>query len=220
MASPADTLPRAAAIEPSATGSIDLGVNTGTHLVIEITAYYTSNVATGTHGTPLVRWGNATAPAGTTLLYAGLAFGSHYAHSGGRETFCLAAGDAGPASMAPSDLFYPSTTANGSTPPGITGQRLIRCAVFLPSRPAFVMWGSWIGPSGWTELYRGYMMSAHYTHSGGSGRRCVDSVNFDASLTDTATNDLWYGNAIPVAPAGQPYTLNTFVKCSVWMMPP
>jgi len=213
-ANPADTTPRAAAAEASSTGSVDVSVDTGTHLLIDLTAYYNGGPSSGT---VMTRWGNATAPTSTTLLYSGIAFGNHYTHNS-RESLCMQGGDPGPSTGNTSDPLYPSTTAG--SPPGIVDQRLIRCAVFLTPRPAVVIWGSWVGPAGWTELYRGFVMSGHYTHTGATSlRHCVDSVNFDSSITDTSTADLWYGTIFQQVPAGQPYTASTYAKCSVWMAP-
>jgi hypothetical protein len=223
MASPADTLPRAAAIEPSPAGSIDVGVSTATHLMIEIGAYYVARIATSTPAAPMVRWGNATAPAGTTLLYSGMAFGNVTSNYG-RENICLAGGDPGPATNTDlGDRLVAASTYQTQQfmPPGITAQRLIRCAAFLAPRPAFVLWGSWSGPDGWIELYRGYVMSPHYSHNG-SSRHCVDNTNFDATIgIDLAQQyNIWMGNYVALAPPAQPYTVNTWLRCSVWMMPP
>ena len=209
--------PQSAAVQPSADGAIDVVASAGTHLIIEITAYYTARPATPT-GTPMTRWGNATAPAGTTLLYSGLTFGSYVGH-GGRESICVKNGDPGPA--APQyELLYQSGT-QGGLPPGIVTQKVIKCAVFLPSAAAVVVWGSWNGPTNWTELYRGYVMGPHYQHQGGSSRRhCVDSVNFDDSIADTFGGDMWFSTSILVAPPNSGYALNSAVKCSVWMKSP
>jgi hypothetical protein len=173
-------------------------------------------------GQVMVRWGNATQPAGTTLLYSGLAFGSHNTHTES-GSLCVRSNDAGAATGGNTgDLLYPSGTgAAGFLPPGITAARHIRCAVFLPSGPTLELWGSWTGPAGWTELYRGYALGSHYTQSGGtSTRHCVDNVSFDATLADSTGGDLWYGTSIFSAPTGEAYTSATYVKCSVWMLAP
>jgi hypothetical protein len=165
-------------------------------------------------GSPMTRWGTQAAPAGTTLLYSGVAFESHHTHAGS-ETACLKSGDPGATATYQGDILYPVATS-GTTPPGITTGRLMHCAVFLPSGPAVVVWGAWTGPEGWTQAYKGYGMGGHYIHAGTSSRGCVDTDAFDASVTYDTSGGIWYQTAIQLAPNGS-YTANSMLKCSVWM---
>jgi hypothetical protein len=165
-------------------------------------------------GTPLTRWGTQSAPAGTTLLYSGVAFESHHTHPGS-ETACLKSGDPGATATYQGDILYPVETG-GTTPPGITAGRLMHCAVFLPPGPAVVVWGAWTGPVGWTQAYKGFGMGGHYTHAGTNSRGCVDTDAFDASVSYSTTAAIWYQSSIQVAPTAN-YTATSMLKCSVWM---
>lgn len=167
-------------------------------------------------GMPIVRWGNDTAPPGTSLLYGGIAFGSHHTHPGGDEV-CMAGGDPGAStSGATGDLLYPVNTATPS-PPGVTADKLVRCAVLLPDGPSFLLWGSWTAPGGWTLVYKGYSMAGHYTHAGTAERHCVDGDSFDAGTAGTGVAMLWHGSSVHISPSVD-YTAGTWVKCSVWVM--
>ena len=166
-------------------------------------------------GMPVVRWGNDTAAPGTTLLYPGIAFGSHYTHPGADE-LCVAGGDPGASTGAAlGDPMYPVNTA--TSPPGITADKLVRCAVLLPNGPSFLLWGSWTAPAGWTLAYKGYSMAGHYTHAGTAERHCVDGDDFDAGTAAAVTSMLWYGSHVQFSPSID-YTAETWLKCSLWVM--
>lgn len=162
----------------------------------------------GTAQSVFVRWGNGTAPAGTTLVQTGLAFSGHYSHSGSGTPVCLNNG--GPTSSVGSDdILYAAGTAGSSMPPGIQGARQLKCAVALAEGPTTVVWGSSAAPVGWSVVYSGYGFGAHYTLPNPLGRICVDSVNFDASLSSPPYGALYYPTSVLLAaPQGA-------LKCAV-----
>ena len=70
-------------------------------------------------GSVFIRWGNANAPEGTTLLYSGFGFNEHYTQGGGSaEPICVKSGDPGaPSSGSLGDLLYPLGTGDASRMP-------------------------------------------------------------------------------------------------------
>jgi hypothetical protein len=121
----------------------------------------------GSNGSVFIRWGNDTAPAGTTLLYSGYAFNGHYSHGGGgAEPTCMNKvtdiGAPGPGGNY-GDLLYPANTGNAARmPPGISAHTQIKCAVVYAEGPSFEMWGRQDCPPGWQVAYKGYGMGAYY----------------------------------------------------------
>ena len=82
---PNDTPPRAAAIEASPTGSVDVLVDVGTHLVIELNAYYTPGLLLNlTAGTGLIGGGTGNVTLGINT--AGATNGQVLTYNGGGTT--------------------------------------------------------------------------------------------------------------------------------------
>lgn len=144
-----------------------------------------SNINTGSVFT---RWGNSTAPQGTTLLYSGVAFGAYYNHSGSGGPIVLAAGDPGPAFGGVGAIAYPIVTAQvqaGGMPPGLAANKVLKAAVCYSPGPTTVIWGTWDPPAGWSVVYKGYAMASHYNHASASDMICVDADAFDDSQPST-----------------------------------
>ena len=170
------------------------------------------------NGSVFIRWGNGTAPAGTTLLYSGYAFNSHYTHGGGgTEPICMKAGDVG----APGpggyygDLIYPVGTGDAARmPPGISAATKIKCAVVSAVGPSFEMWGSQSCPDGWQAAYKGYGMGAYYWNHGKSNRQCVDNFEYDYSVSNNNYGDLWYGTVLYTSADFNLYENDRYIKCA------
>jgi hypothetical protein len=175
--------------------------------------------SSGSNGSIFTRWGNGTAPNGTTLLYTGFAFNEHYTQSGGSaEPICVKAGDVGapgPGSRY-GDLLYPLGTGDSSRmPPGISPQTEIKCAVVYSESPTFEMWGSQTCPTGWSATYTGYSMGAYYKHSHQSNRKCVDNSEYDYSVANPNWGDIWYGTVLYSNQDVGIYETNRYLKCAV-----
>jgi hypothetical protein len=138
-------------------------------------------------GSVFVRWGNATAPTGTTLLYSGIAFGGSSAYPGAGGPFVLAGGDPGASNPggANSSLQPIATgTPNGpAMPAGITQNCILKGAVCHAPGPVTTIWGTWTVPTGWTLLYKGYAMGSFYNVSSHAPAIVVDADSFDATMT-------------------------------------
>ncbi|MFH1837930.1 MAG: hypothetical protein ABH808_00300 [Candidatus Kuenenbacteria bacterium] len=177
-------------------------------------------------GSVFTRWGNATAPAGTTLLYSGFGFSEHYSQSGGSaEVTCIKPGDPGAPGPETNygDILYPLGTGDPlTTPPGITSSKEIKCAVSYAEGPNFTIWGTWNCPENWNVAYSGYGMGAYYSHTHQSNRHCVDNVNFDASVVDGTRGDIWHGSVLydntDLPNKETDYPKNKYLKCAVCIM--
>lgn len=174
-------------------------------------------------GSVFVHWGNGQAPTGTTLIYSGHAFNSRYYQttdsSGGANTLCIKDGD--PATTGPGtnygDLMYPVGTGNGM-PTGIGNLKEVKCAVCYAEGPILEMWGTQTCPSGWETAYRGYVLAGYYYSHHSSDRYCVDSDNFDDSMTSNTHGELWYSSSVwDNTDLGGAYSsyLNKHLKCAV-----
>lgn len=139
-------------------------------------------------GSVFTRWGNSTAPQGTTLLYSGIAFGAYYGHSGSGGPIVLAAGDPGPSFTGTGAIAYPIVTAQaqtGGVPPGLAANKVLKAAVCYSPTPTTVIWGTWNPPAGWSVVYKGYALASNYTHASASSMICVDADAFDDSQPST-----------------------------------
>jgi len=134
----------------------------------------TSNV----HGNGAVytRWGRKTCPPTATLVYHGVAGGSHYSHGGGVEKLCLPHdpqwGEYKDGLQHGSYIYgaeYQSTSLNDQDVP---------CAVcYTDSRSSQLMIPAWkTCPATWTKEYSGYLMAQHHKHAG-SSFDCVDEAS-------------------------------------------
>jgi hypothetical protein len=170
-------------------------------------------------GSVFIRWGNATAPEGTTLLYSGFGFGGRHMHSGGgANPICMKAGDPGapgPGSQY-GDVLHPLGTGDATRmPPGIPAKTEIKCAVSYVEGPSFEMWGSDTCPAGWRAAYTGYGMGSYYNHGLPSNRHCVDNKEFDSSVANTYWGDTWYGTVLHSNTDVGIYETNRYVKCAL-----
>jgi len=137
-------------------------------------------------GVAYTRWGKATCPniAGTQLVYAGRAAGSHYTHKGGGANYiCLT--DT-PNYLAPPSgsqgyqaLLYGTEyeTAGGALGPlSAVHNHNVPCAVcYASTRGTSIMIpGQTTCPASWTREYYGYLMADHHGHHR-SMHECVDA---------------------------------------------
>lgn len=167
-------------------------------------------MGTSTTESAFIRWGSAAAPAGATLAYSGLAFGGFWDHGGSGSTLCLSNSVQTATSNYQGDLLYPAVTY-GTMPAGIVADRHIRCAVAVAQGPVTVIWGTSVAPAGWTVLYTGYALGAHYTTKSPLTRICVDAVGFDPSLTrSTSYPAIYAASSVPDVSPHQ-----GLVKCAV-----
>lgn len=175
-------------------------------------------------GNVFIRWGNAFAPAGTTLVYAGLAFSDYFSHSGRGEPIVIPDHSPDPGgSPVPqfASLLYPVITGEGDPaqyPTSIPLRRYLKAAVCYAPRPTMILWGTWTPPAGWSVLYTGYAYGANYQHNGGFAPLVVDAVQFDASLdAGGATGSFIYPTKIWSVPAGSSITTQRFLRAAVIM---
>ena len=135
-----------------------------------------------TGGAVYIRWGRTTCPStpGTELVYAGLAGGSHWSHSGGgADKLCL--------SSHPQYLSYQSGHQNtaflygaeyeiyGRQPFRSMNQHNVPCAVCSVSRGRLLMIPARTScPPSWTREYYGYLMSERFNHPSRSTFQCMD----------------------------------------------
>lgn len=166
--------------------------------------------------TTFTRWGNATPPGGTKLIYSGFAYASHYAHAGASEPIVVQSGDPGSLTSL-GNLLYPLQTGSTTLPPGIVPQREIVAAVCEAPHLTTTIWGTHTAPSGWTVLYRGYAMGAYYNHEGPVGPLCIDTDAFDASHSGGSNAALLYPSQLETPALGSGDLGQRFVKCAVIM---
>jgi len=208
------TLPKLiAAISASSKGDVGIGTKTPSAKLEVVGKVKANNI-----GSIFIRWGNATAPEGTTLLYSGFGFNGHYTHKGsGAEAICMKSGDPGASGPGSShgDLLYPLGTGGAPMPPGIPAQKELKCAVCYAEGPSFEMWGSWTCPKGWRAAYTGYGMGAFYDHVHQSNRHCVDNTNFDGSVANPNWGGIWYGTVLHANQDVGIYKTNRYVKCAL-----
>ena len=181
-------------------------------------------------GVAYTRWGRTTCPttSGTTLVYEGLAAGSHYNHyGGGANVICIVK----------DPKYNPGTTTvnrnwgilYGSEYEIHTGQALNRglrhnhnvpCAVcHVSTRSSQIMVpGTYQCPSGWTPEYSGWLMGGHHAHKGRNMFTCIDK---DAEVVpgEQAGNDgnLFYHVEVDcdVGIPCPPYDANKEMSCVV-----
>jgi len=172
----------------------------------------------GSNGSVFIRWGNDTAPAGTTLLYSGYAFNGHHKHGGGgAEATCMKAGDAGAPGPGTyyGDILSPVGTGDPARmPPGISAYTEIKCALVYAEGPSFEMWGSQSCPNGWQVAYKGYGMGAYYYGHSESNRQCVDNFEYDYSVRSSILDSVWYGTILHSNVDIGIYETDRYVKCA------
>jgi hypothetical protein len=145
-------------------------------------------------GTVITRWGNTNipqgAPPGTSVLLKGQLHTAHVSHQGMKGE-CVApmqnTEDRGQDQG--SYAAHLSPTATGDTnalPSDIPPYRVVTCAqLFVPAITTLLS-GTASCPQGWSTVYKGYLLGAHYTHPGGAKEAmCVASgANFDPSIPE------------------------------------
>ena len=173
----------------------------------------------GSNGSVFTRWGNATAPEGTTLLDSGFAFSGRYTQGGGGgEPICMISDD--PGAPGPGtyygDLLYPLGTGDATRmPPGISPLTEIKCAVSYAEGPSFERWGTQTCPTGWMAAYTGYAMGGFYNHNHQSNRHCVDNTEYDYSVASPNYGGIWYGTVLYTNQDVGIYEENRYVKCAL-----
>jgi hypothetical protein len=172
-------------------------------------------------GSIFIRWGNKTAPEGTTLLYWGLGFAGLSNQGPGMPTdpIVLTSDPENyhdPYWVNPS--FYPLRLW-GNLPTELSSYQGYRvcAAVCYALGPTFILWGSWTPPTGCRVLYKGFAMGSNYTNSVAViNPICVDSDYFDPSyefLTPGSHADL-FGLQVSGEWA-PPYASGATIRCAV-----
>ena len=137
-------------------------------------------------GVTYTRWGRTTCPSqsGTSLVYEGLAAGSHHNHhGGGANVLCLVK----------NPKYNPgTTTVNHNTAilygteyeiwsgqalnRGLRHEHNVPCAVcHVSTRSSQIMVpGTYQCPSGWTPEYSGWLMAGYHSHKGRNMFTCID----------------------------------------------
>ncbi|MCG8419090.1 MAG: hypothetical protein MJE77_14235 [Proteobacteria bacterium] len=163
-----------------------------------------------------IRWGSQNAPANTTLLWNGWAWGSHYHGHYNPDLECIEPGNAQGTSTDQHDILYPASIQSIAGLAGITNNRHVACATYFVEAPQVVRMGRDTCPTGWTLLYSGEMMGNHYKHSSGNTRKCIDNTDFDASVADAGdTGPLFYPTRLEWAGNLTGYTLLVSMPCAV-----
>ncbi len=178
-------------------------------------------------GITFTRWGHTSCPTNTSLVYSGYQAGKSHDHGGGgTNSLCL--------TKSPTWLNFNDGNHNGAlvygteyemSGYGLTGVSPFNtfhdfeapCAVCLDTRftTQIMVPGTYQCPSGWTNLYYGYLMSTHYTQ-GASEFTCID---VQAQKIGTSTNhngNLLYPTEAECGslPCG-PYVQNRELTCAV-----
>lgn len=174
-------------------------------------------------GSVFVRWGNASAPNGTTLVYSGRTHNGMYAFGGSGTPLCLAPGDPGPhteADGANLDLVAPVVLNTQDHEADIQtlypDNSLLNCAVALAPGPTTLMWGSWNAPStDWSVLYTGYVFGGIYDKANSTERVCIDAGQFDGSYQTG-----WYGALYVMSILSDGVNTGHLIKCAVIMKNP
>ncbi|NVM02386.1 MAG: hypothetical protein HWN67_08615 [Candidatus Helarchaeota archaeon] len=164
-------------------------------------------------GNVFIRWGNDTAPEGSTLLYSGIGFARYWGHDGGPSDPIVLKYNYSGNTTSDNAVLYPLKT-QGNIPPGITINCYVVAAVCYVTGPTFIIWGSWTPPSGWRVLYKGFAMGSRYIETS-INPICVECEYFNSSLTNTTTNvALLYGLEVNNPPPGG-YPMDRFIQCAV-----
>lgn len=164
---------------------------------------------------------------GTIKLYDGVAFSAPYdTNAGGSNPICIQAGSFGSSyNELYADNLYPLVTG-GSTyvPPGVTGNRIVKCAVcHRPTATCYEAYGSSDcngGNAGFSLMYNGYIMGSYTApgtdnHYNSTQRACVTDA-FDAGISAGGNmGAMWYASKVMSTFGGVPYTTNAFIRCSI-----
>jgi len=229
---PADFVARTGGASSNMQGALDMGNNRITNLAGPGTSandaankgYVDTAVAgAGGGGDTFTNWGQSTCPAGSTALYSGFAFHESFNQSGGGEPTCLEFTTEPLTSGAPTtpilDTLSPLSTADsGQLPSGMPARKVVKCAVcYRDGGTCFEHWGGQNcgGAAGFTPIYTGFSLGGFGNRTSNINRHCVDNVNFDAAITSTSYEAVWYGTSIYSTTNVGLFTPNSYVKCSV-----
>jgi hypothetical protein len=164
-------------------------------------------------GNAFIRWGNGSAPSGSSLIYEGWGYASHYGDYGPISPIVLSIRMEAAGSAGPPGTLWPLTTTGGGMPPGINTNSYIRAAVCYTDEPVTTVWGTHSPPSGWTVLYRGYAMGPHAASRNPVGPICVESDQFAPYAIAAAFASLY--PLMTYGPALEGIYTNDNVKCIV-----
>ncbi|XP_073248019.1 uncharacterized protein [Porites lutea] len=138
----------------------------------------------GNSGVQYVRWGRTTCPSGAQIVYKGIMGGEHYTHHGGGANYlCLphnpkydkyANGHQNSGYVYGTE--YEVSDRNGNPFKRNLQDHEAPCVIcFVKSRGSMLMMPARNDcPSGWTEEYHGYLMTAYYGHQHSTDFICVD----------------------------------------------
>lgn len=169
-------------------------------------------------GSVFIRWGNGSAPYGTTLVYSGQAHNGNYVYGGSGTPLCVTTVDPGPSTTAsPLNLDGAAPVVLGTTDTGAgieamyPNNSLLSCAVALAPGPTTVMWGSWTAPTtDWNVLYAGYAFGGVYNRQNSLERICVDAEQFDGHYQEE-----WYGALYVLSVLQDGVNNGHLIKCAV-----
>jgi len=182
----------------------------------QATLHVAGNIKADNVGSVFTRWGNATAPAGTTLIYSGYAYASYYDWGGSNMPIVIQCGPTGPTQSSVGNDVVPLATGEAAIPPGIMANRYVKAAVCLADAPTVQVWGTHTAPDGWEVIYRGYAMGPHYTYNSPTGPICIDSDDFDGSGTPGGSYfSLLYATRLYSIASGSGNTSKSYVPCVV-----
>ncbi|MDJ0973834.1 MAG: hypothetical protein QNJ98_05195 [Planctomycetota bacterium] len=165
-------------------------------------------LAEASGGYVFTRWGSQSAPTGTTLVYAGIAVGP----ADGEGIFLMKDSDAGGTTTEGGFLkFIGTETSSSRMPPGITANRRIVGCVCVSTKPVTTIYGSHTAPTGWSVLYKGYLMAD------GGQPIVVDTDSFDASAGAAGTESFrtYTTQRLEATHDTTKYPRNTHIKAAV-----
>jgi hypothetical protein len=168
----------------------------------------------GAAASVFVRWGNGSAPVGTSLIRSGLIYNGAWNAQGSGTAICAESPASGMGSFpAAFDHMVPTRLADGvpvNQTPDSYG--LLRCAVALAQGPTAVLWGSAVAPPGWRVLYSGHAVGASAANANPADRVCLDTGNIQSAPAPWNANTAFYFASV-FSPAGQ--APETLLNCAV-----
>eukprot|EP00049_Salpingoeca_infusionum_P017564 m.353476 g.353476 ORF g.353476 m.353476 type:complete len:486 (-) comp16771_c0_seq1:111-1568(-) len=165
-----------------------------------------------TKGTVYTYWGRPSCGAGHRRLYYGIVYGASHGHSGAANQLCIPESPTGGSATGTDslDLLYPLSLDNnhGTNLPRTVTYRCARC--LATSTKCYEHPGAHGCPSGFTQIYTGYMVGSHYQHSSPAGRFCVDS-NTDQSIGNSG----YYVYASAIWRSSRNIASDRSIKCTL-----
>ncbi|XP_078665811.1 uncharacterized protein LOC144908150 [Branchiostoma floridae x Branchiostoma belcheri] len=160
---------------------VGISIPTSSYLTLCEVQVFGAAGSGGSGGTVYTRWGRTTCPSGVTLLYEGIAGGTHFTQAGGANYVCLPKnpewGNFKSGNQGNSYIYGAEYQVYYSNPFQTQGldNHDVPCAVcHVPTRGAQVMIPARLScPSGWTREYKGYLMAERFNHKR-SEFVCVD----------------------------------------------